>query len=245
MGRADGPTHGKDGNVHMADARLGLLAMVSHLPAMLPVAVGCALAFRIREERRVAVAWSGEGAMARGDAHEGMNFAGVRRLPVVFICDNNQWAYSTPTHLEYAVEHLADRAAAYGFEGVVVDGTDVLAVYREARRAIEKARAGGGPTLIESVTLRMEGHAVHDDAFYVPKELFERWAERDPIERMRSWLRSNADMTDEDEEQIAAQVKKLLNESLQRAEESPQPDPATLTDGVYATPEDLDTPHHK
>ena len=111
MGRADGPTRGSDGNVHMADERLGLLAMVSHLPAMLPVAVGCALAFRIREEQRVAVAWSGEGAMARGDAHEGMNFAGVRKLPVVFICDNNQWAYSTPTHLEYAVEHLADRAA--------------------------------------------------------------------------------------------------------------------------------------
>ena len=204
MGRADGPTHGRDGNVHMADSRLGLLAMVSHLPAMLPVAVGCALAFRIREEQRVAVAWSGEGAMARGDAHEGMNFAGVRRLPVVFICDNNQWAYSTPTHLEYAVEHLADRANAYGFDGVVVDGTDVLAVYREAKRAIEKARAGGGPTLIECQTLRMEGHAVHDDAFYVPKELFERWAERDPIERFRTWLRTNADLTDDEEEQIGA-----------------------------------------
>ena len=174
-----------------------------------------------------------------------MNFAGVRRLPVVFICDNNQWAYSTPTHLEYAVEHLADRANAYGFEGVVVDGTDILAVYREAKRAIDKARAGGGPTLIECQTLRMEGHAVHDDAFYVPKELFERWAERDPIERFRTWLRSNADLRDEDEEQIGAYVKKLLNDSLQKAEESPQPDPATLSDGVYATPEDLDTPHHK
>ena len=110
------------------------------------------------------MAWCGEGAAARGDAHEGMNLAGVRRLPVVFVIDNNQWAYSTPAHLGYAVEHLADRAAGYGFEGVVVDGTDVLAVYREARRAIEKAREGGGPTLIESVTLRMEGHAVHDDA---------------------------------------------------------------------------------
>jgi pyruvate dehydrogenase E1 component alpha subunit len=245
MGRQDGPAHGRDGNVHMADQRLGLLAMVSHLPAMLPVAVGCALAFRIREERRVAVAWSGEGAMARGDAHEGMNFAGVRRLPVVFICDNNQWAYSTPTHLEYAVEHLADRAAAYGFEGVVVDGTDVLAVYREAKRAIEKARDGGGPTLIECQTLRMEGHAVHDDAFYVPKELFERWAERDPIEQYRTWLRANVDMTDSEEDELTTYVKKLLNDSLQRAEESPQPDPASLTEGVYATPEDLDTPHHK
>jgi pyruvate dehydrogenase E1 component alpha subunit len=245
MGRGDGPTKGRDGNVHMADARLGLLAMVSHLPAMLPVAVGCALAFRIREEPRVAVAWSGEGAMARGDAHEGMNFAGVRKLPVVFICDNNQWAYSTPTHLEYSVEHLADRAQAYGFDGVVVDGTDVLAVYREAKYAIEKARAGGGPTLIECQTLRMEGHAVHDDAFYVPKELFERWAERDPIERYRAWLRDQVDMSDGEEEEISAYVKKLLNDALQRAEESPLPDPETLLDGVFATPEDLDTPHHK
>jgi pyruvate dehydrogenase E1 component alpha subunit len=245
MGRADGPTKGKDGNVHMADQRLGLLAMVSHLPAMLPVAVGCALAFRIREEKRVAIAWSGEGAMGRGDAHEGMNFAGVRKLPVVFICDNNQWAYSTPTHLGYAVEHLADRAQAYGFDGVVVDGTDVLAVYRETKAAVEKAREGGGPTLIECQTLRMEGHAVHDDAFYVPKELFERWAERDPIERFRSWLRDNVDMSDDEEGEMTVAVKKLLGDSLQRADESPQPDPATLLDGVYATPEDLDTPHHK
>ena len=245
MGRVDGPTKGRDGNVHMADARLGLIAMVSHLPATLPVAVGCALAFRIREEKRVAVAWFGEGASARGDTHEGMNFAGVRQLPVVFICDNNQWAYSTPTHLEYAVEHLADRAQAYGFEGVVVDGTDVLAVYREAKRAMEKAREGGGPTLIECLTLRMEGHAVHDDAFYVPKELFERWAESDPIERYRLWLHEHADFTEAEEDEIKVHVKKLLNDALEKAEASPLPDPATLLEGVYATPEDLDTPHHK
>src|SRR5437899_5544952 len=235
MGRSDGPTRGKDGNVHMADQRLGLIAMVSHLPAMLPVAVGAALAFRIREERRVAVTWFGEGASARGDTHEGMNLAGVRRLPVVFICDNNQWAYSTPTYLEYATEHVADRAQAYGFEGVVVDGTDVLAVYREVKRAIEKAREGGGPTMIESMTLRMEGHAVHDDAFYVPKVMFEKWAESDPLERYRTWLRENAAMTDGEEDEISTGVKKLLNDALTRAEESPQPDPGDLLNGVYAT----------
>ena len=245
MGRSGGPTGGKDGNVHMADANLGLIAMVSHLPAMLPVAVGCALAFRIREESRVAVGWFGEGASARGDCHEAMNLAGVRRLPVVFICDNNQWAYSTPAHLEYSVEHLADRAQSYGFDGVVVDGTDVLAVYREAKRAIEKARSGGGPTLIESVTLRMEGHAVHDDASYVPKEMFEEWAKRDPIERYRGWLRSNAEFTDSEENEISTDVKRLLNEAIRLADESPLPDVSTLTQGVYATPEELDTPHHK
>ena len=244
MGRADGPTRGRDGNVHLADSRLGLIAMVSHLPAMLPVATGAALAFRIRDEHRVAVGWFGEGASARGDCHESMNFAGTRRLPVVFVCDNNQWAYSTPTHLEYTVEHIADRAQAYGFEGVVVDGTDVLAVYREARRAIEKAREGGGPTLIECLTLRMEGHAVHDDAFYVPGEMFEEWAKRDPLERFRDWLRDNASMTDAEEEEIASDVKRLLTEALRRAEESPLPEGSTVTDGVYAGPEALLTPHH-
>src|SRR5215211_7644224 len=245
MGRVDGPTRGRDGNVHMADANLGLIAMVSHLPAMLPVAVGCALAFRIREERRVAVGWFGEGASARGDAHEAMTFAGVRKLPVVFVCDNNQWAYSTPTHLEFATEHVADRAQAYGFEGVVLDGNDVLAVYRETKRAIEAARSGGGPTLLECLTLRMEGHAVHDDAFYVPKDLFEEWAKVDPIERFRTWLLENADLSEEEEDEIQASVKKLLNDALHRAEESPLPDPASVTEGVFATPEELDTPHHK
>jgi pyruvate dehydrogenase E1 component alpha subunit len=245
MGRVDGPTKGRDGNVHIGDTRLGMIAMVSHLPAMLPVAVGCALAFRIREERRVAVGWFGEGSSARGDCHEAMNLAGVRQLPVVFICDNNQWAYSTPTYLEYPTAHVADRAEAYGFEGIVVDGCDVLAVYREAKRAIEKAREGGGPTLIECLTLRMEGHAVHDDAFYVPKDMFEEWAKNDPLERFRNWLRDNANLTGEEEDDIAAEVKKLLTDAIKRAEESPLPDPATLTEGVYASPEDLDTPHLK
>ena len=174
-----------------------------------------------------------------------MNLAGVRKLPVVFICDNNQWAYSTPTHLEFPTEHVADRAQAYGFDGVVVDGTDVLAVYREARRAIEKARDGGGPTLVECVTQRMEGHAVHDDAFYVPKWMLEEWARADPIERFRNWLRENVDFSEEEESDIQGDVKRLLNEALRRAEESPLPDPSELTQGVYASPEDLDTPHHK
>jgi TPP-dependent pyruvate/acetoin dehydrogenase alpha subunit len=245
MGRVDGPARGRDGNVHMADERLGLIAMVSHLPAMLPVAVGCALAFRIREEHRVSVGWFGEGASARGDVHECMTLAGTRKLPVVFVCDNNQWAYSTPTHLEYASEHVADRAPTYGFEGVVVDGTDVLAVYREARRAIDKARGGGGPTLLECQTLRMEGHAVHDDAFYVPKSMFEQWAQSDPVERFRTWLREHADMSDEEESAVSSEVKRELNEALKRAEESPHPDPHGLTSGVYAEAEELDTPHHK
>ena len=234
LGRVDGPSRGRDGNVHFADLDLGQIAIVSHLPAMLPVIVGCGLAFRIREEERVAVGWFGEGASARGDCHEAMNFAGVHRLPVVFVCDNNQWAYSTPTHLEYACEQLADRAAAYGFDGVTVDGTDILAVYREARRAIELARAGGGPTLIESVTLRMEGHAVHDDAFYVPRQMLSAWVERDPIRSYQDWLADNVAFTEAEDQDLQAQVKALLGDALGRAEASPLPDAESLTAGVYA-----------
>jgi len=195
MGRADGPTQGRDGNVHMADSRLGLLAMVSHLPAMLPVAVGCALAFRIREEKRVAVGWFGEGASARGDTHEAMNLAGVRKLPVVFVCDNNQWAYSTPTYLEYATEHVADRAEAYGFEGVVVDGNDVLAVYRAVSEAAERARRGEGPTLLEFKTFRMRGHEEASGVAYVPPALFEEWGKRDPVVRFEQLLLSRGVLT--------------------------------------------------
>jgi pyruvate dehydrogenase E1 component alpha subunit len=245
MGRAGGPCRGRDGNVHLGDLRLGTIAMVSHLPAMLPVAVGCALAFRIRTERRVAVGWFGEGSSARGDAHEAMNFAGVRRLPVVFVCDNNQFAYSTPSRLEYPVEHVADRASAYGFEGIVVDGTDVVAVYREARRAIEKARDGGGPTLIESVTMRMEGHGVHDDAAYVPRELLEEWARRDPLDRYRAWLRVNVGFDGDEEAAMRDEVKRILADALRRAEESSLPSPDELLDGVYADPEELDAPHFR
>ena len=144
LGRSDGPTRGRDGNVHLGDMDIGTLTMVSHLPAMLPVAVGCALAFKIRSEPRVALGWLGDGGSARGDAHEAMNLAGVRRLPVVFVLDNNGFAYSTPAHLEYGVAHLAERAAAYGFAGRIVDGTDVVAVYRAAHEAIERARAAAG-----------------------------------------------------------------------------------------------------
>ena len=234
LGRVDGPSRGRDGNVHFAELERGQITIVSHLPAMLPVVVGCALAFRIRGEHRVAVGWFGEGASARGDCHEAMNLAAVRRLPVVFICDNNQWAYSTPTHLEYATEQLADRARAYGFEGITIDGTDVLAVYREARRAIEKARAGDGPTLIESMTLRMEGHAVHDDAGYVPQQMLSAWAERDPIRRYKAWLEDNADFSEAEDDDLHAEVKALLSEAVRKAEASPLPDPASVSDDVYA-----------
>ncbi len=245
MGRADGPTQGKDGNVHLADARLGLIAMVSHLPAMLPVAVGCALAFRIRgEQDRCAFAWSGEGATARGDFHEGVNLAAVRNLPCVFIIDNNQWAYSTPNDLSYNTQRAAERANGYGIPGITVDGTDVLEVFEAIKAARERAVSGQGPSVVECLTLRMEGHAVHDDAFYVPKEKFDEYAEKDPVERFRTWLMQNVAFSEDEDEAIRTSVKRLLTEALEKAEASPMPDPATATEGLFASPEELDNPHH-
>jgi pyruvate dehydrogenase E1 component alpha subunit len=234
MGRDGGATRGRDSNLRSQDLEKGLIAGVSHLPGILPAALGVALSFRITGQPRVAVGWFGDGASARGDVHECMNFAAVRRLPMVFVCDNNQYAYSTPTNLNYACEHLADRAACYGFDGVVVDGTDVLAVYREARAAFEYARAGGGPTMLELVTLRMDGHAIHDDASYVPPELHTAWQASDPVARFDAWLRAHASLTDDEAAALAADVRADVEKATRLADESPWPDPATVTDGVFA-----------
>ncbi len=234
MGRDGGATRGRDSNLRSQDLDRGLIAGVSHLPGILPTITGIALAFRIRSEARVAVGWFGDGSSARGDVHECMNLAAVRRLPIVFIVDNNQFAYSTPADLNYACAHLADRAASYGFEGSVVDGTDVLAVHAAASAAIEKARAGGGPTLLELVTLRMDGHAIHDDASYVPRDLLAAWEQSDPIARCERWLRGEGGIADEEIDAVAQEVARVVDEAVALADASPWPDPATVTDGVYA-----------
>jgi TPP-dependent pyruvate/acetoin dehydrogenase alpha subunit len=182
----------------------------------------------------VAIGWCGDGAAARGDMHEAMNLAGVRNLPIVYIIDNNQYAYSTPNRLSFACEHLADRGPAYGFEGIVVDGTDVLTVVREGQRAIERAREGGGPTLLELVTLRMEGHAVHDDAGYVPRELLADFAAKDPLDRFRAWLEEVEEVGDAELAALDADVTAWIDAGVAEAEASPLPDPATQLSGVYA-----------
>src|SRR5438445_7633365 len=180
MGLASGITRGRDGNVHFGDRRVGCVGMVSMLPDMMVVATGMAMAFKLRDERRCALTWLGDGATSRGDFHEAMNWAGVQQLPVIFVLENNQYAYSTPLHLQFAVDPV-ERAPAYGFPGVTVDGNDVEAVFAATLEARERAVAGGGPTLIEAVTMRMHGHAAHDDMRYVPPEQLERWREHDPI----------------------------------------------------------------
>jgi pyruvate dehydrogenase E1 component alpha subunit len=182
MGREAGITSGRDGNVHFGDPRTGCVGMVSMLPDMMLVAAGMAMAFKLRREARCALTWFGDGSTSRGDFHEAMNWAGVQHLPVIFILENNQFAYSTPIKQQFAVNPV-ERAAGYGFPGVSVDGNDAEAVFEATRVARERAISGGGPTLIEAVTMRMHGHGAHDDMKYVPKALVEEWRQKDPIDR--------------------------------------------------------------
>jgi TPP-dependent pyruvate/acetoin dehydrogenase alpha subunit len=233
MGRARGVTGGKDGNVHFGDRELGCVGMVSMLPDMAQVANGMALAFRMRGEPRVAMTFFGEGSTANGQWHEAMNFAAIHRLPIVFILENNQFAYSTPNDLEFAIDPIT-HAAGYGFPGVNVDGNDVEEVFDAANAAVERARAGEGPTLVECQTMRMHGHGAHDDMSYVPDGMLEEWERRDPIERYAERLVAEHDFTEGEVEEIRARVGAQIAECAERALESPMPDPAIATEGVFA-----------
>jgi TPP-dependent pyruvate/acetoin dehydrogenase alpha subunit len=229
MGREGGVTGGKDANMHFADRQLGCVQMVSMLPDMALVACGLAIAFQMRREPRVAMTWFGDGATANGQWHEAMNVAGIRKLPLVFVLENNQWAYSTPNELEFAVDPV-ERAAAYGFPGEKVDGNDVEAVFHAAAAACERAREGGGPTLIEAETMRMHGHGAHDDMRYVPKEMLEEWEARDPVRRYEERLAGDG----VDVESIRCSVSEELDRATEWALGQPMPDPGVATGGVFA-----------
>jgi pyruvate dehydrogenase E1 component alpha subunit len=228
MGRDTGITRGRDGNVHFGDFKLGCVGMVSMLPDMMLVATGMAMAFKIRGERRCAMTWFGDGSTSRGDFHEAMNWAGVQKLPVVFVLENNQYAYSTPLDKQFAVDPV-ERAAAYGFVGVTVDGNDVEAMFEATRAARERALEGGVPTLIEAITMRMHGHAAHDDMKYVPKEQVEEWRKRDPIDRQETRLRELG----VDVDAVRAEVKSEIDAAAEEALAAPMPDPASAADGVF------------
>jgi len=233
MGRAGGVTGGKEGNMHFGDPRLGCVGMVSMLPDMALVATGIALAFKMRSEPRIAMTYFGEGSTANGQWHEAMNFAGVHELPVVFVLENNKFAYSTPNELEFAVDPI-ERAASYGLPGIAVDGNDVEAVFHAAREAAERARAGAGPSLIGCDTMRMHGHGAHDDMSYVPKELLSEWERRDPIERYARRLVNQHGFAEHEVERIREDVQRYVDECVETALASPMPDPETATDGVFA-----------
>jgi TPP-dependent pyruvate/acetoin dehydrogenase alpha subunit len=233
MGRSGGVTGGKDGNMHFGDPALGCVGMVSMLPDMAQVACGLALAFKLRGEPRVAMTFFGEGSTANGQWHEAMNFAGVHQLPAVFLLENNKFAYSTPQELEFAVDPI-ERAAGYGFPGVSVDGNDVEAVFEAAREAADRAREGGGPTLIECHTMRMHGHGAHDDMSYVPEEMFREWAERDPIKRYEGRLAADHGFSAEELGAIRSEVEREVAEAAEKALASPMPEPELATEGVFA-----------
>jgi TPP-dependent pyruvate/acetoin dehydrogenase alpha subunit len=229
MGRASGVTGGRDGNVHFGDPALGCVPMVSMLPDMMCVATGMAMAFKLRGEARVALTFFGDGSTSRGDFHEAMNWAGVQRLPVVFVLENNQYAYSTPLEKQFAVDPV-ERARVYGFPGVTVDGNDAEAVFEAVRIARERALAGEGPTLIEAVTMRMHGHAAHDDMRYVPPEQLAAWAERDPIERQERRVAALG----LDVAALRADVEAEVDAAAAEALAAPMPDPADAVRGVFA-----------
>jgi pyruvate dehydrogenase E1 component alpha subunit len=219
--------------MHFGDRRLGCVGMVSMLPDMASVATGLALAFKMRGEPRVAMTYFGEGASANGQCHEALNFAGIHRLPVVFILENNRFAYSTPTELEFAVDPVK-RAENYGFPGVSVDGNDVEAVFEASRIAADRARSGEGPTMIECNTMRMHGHGAHDDMSYVPEELLAEWRDRDPIERYRERLVAEHGFEPAALDALADRVRAEMADAAERALASPMPDPADAEKGVYA-----------
>jgi pyruvate dehydrogenase E1 component alpha subunit len=233
MGRMDGLTRGREGNMHMGDLKLHLVSIVSALAATVPVAAGAALALRYQGKNGVAFSYFGDGATSRGTWHEGVNFATVQKLPVIFICNNNQYAYSTPLNAQMACANVADRGAAYNMPAEIVDGNDALAVHAATQRALAHCRSGAGPYLIECKTFRMTGHSAFDGADYVPKGLFEKWAKLDPICRLQDQMLGEgwADQTALDE--LRASVLREVDEAVAWAEQSPYPDPGTLLDDVY------------
>ena len=235
MGRVDSPTRGRDVNGHgLGDLSLGIVGYVSQIPQSMPVALGCTYAFQYRGEDGVALTYFGDGASSEGGCHETLNLASVLQSAIVFILENNQYAYSTPTRHQYAIANLVERAAAYGMPGVAVDGNDILAVHEATCRAVERARGGKGPTLIECKTLRMKGHAVHDNAEYVPAALLEEWKAKDPIRRFRELLRKEGSLAKAQEDELSRRIRRELDEAVLRAKRSPWPHSDTLTDGVYA-----------
>ncbi len=235
LGRANGVSGGRDANLHgMGDLDLNVIGFISHLGHSLPVALGAAMSFIYRDEPRVALTFTGDGSSSAGLFHETLNMAAVWNAPLVIIVENNQYAYSTPLSQQMKSPEIAQRAGAYAIEGVAVDGNDVEAVYAVTHAAIERARTGGGPTLIEAKTMRMLGHAIHDGAEYVPPELLAEWEKRDPVKLFREKLVASgvADAVELDEIGHRAAVEVVA--AIEAAEASPLPEPSSVMYGVYA-----------
>jgi TPP-dependent pyruvate/acetoin dehydrogenase alpha subunit len=235
MARATSPTRGRDLNIHYGWIKDegSMISVISMLGANIPILVGAVMAERLKGRPTVALTWIGDGGASTGAFHEGLNLACVQKAPFVLIVENNKFAYSTPTSRQTANTRFVDRAKAYGCLGASVDGNDVLAMYEVTRRAIERARSGEGPTLIEADTMRMRGHAEHDDMRYVPPELLEEWSRKDPLQRYERYLVSRG-IAQVELDAVVARIDAALADDLAWAEASPFPDPASGLSDVYA-----------
>lgn len=232
--RAASLNHGREQNIHITDLERGFIGTVSPLGTLVSVMNGVVLAARMQKKKTVGMVYIGDGATSTGAFHEAANFAAVQNLPLVIIGEHNGFAYSTPSSKQMRVLNIADRAKAYGMPTEIVDGNDALAVYGAARRAVERARAGGGPTLVEAKTFRLRGHAAHDNQSYVAKELLEQWRRRDPLDNFEKQLLKNNIATAEEIDAVNQRVNALLDEDLAWTESQPPPQPEDALGGVYS-----------
>src|SRR5579883_3324824 len=234
MAKAGSPTHGRDASSHFGDIReKNVVAPISTLGDLIPVLTGVALGARLQGRNIAVITYIGDGGQSTGVTYEGINFAAVQKLGLVLFVENNIWAYSTPNSEQFLCKDLAERAIAYGIPGVIVDGTDANQVYDAAHEACERARRGEGPTYIEAKMMRMKGHAIHDAAQYVPRELVEYWQRRDCIARMEKYLIEKKWLTAQENARLIEDIERVLDEDREFAVNSPMPEPNTAVGGVY------------
>ena len=236
MAKYTSPTKGKDGTSHFGDLEnLHIISPISMLGDLIPVLTGVAMAGRYLGQKIVAMTWIGDGGSSTGVFHEGLNLAASQKAALVVVLENNLWAYSTPVGRQVPLENLADRAKAYGIGSYIVDGNDVVAVYTTAKEAVERARSGGGPILIEAKTFRRRGHAQHDPAEYVPPAQRAYWEKRDPIALYEKFLTEEKILDPKGKKETDEQLTALLEKEREFAENSPMPPPELAGEGVYCT----------
>jgi len=232
-GKAAGYCKGKGGEIHLCSPDYCNIGGRGLIGATIPMAAGAALAFKMRKEPHISMCFFGDGASNEGNFHEGLNIASVFRLPVVYVCTNNQYAMTTRQADHMNIRDIADRAASYGIPGVVVDGNDIIAVYETVGEAVSRARRGEGPTLIEAKTMRMRGHYEGDPEPYRSKDEIEEWKKKDPLDRFTQKLLEDKVLTPGDVEKKRNQFMKEINEAIQFAKEAPFPDASEVTSGVF------------
>jgi pyruvate dehydrogenase E1 component alpha subunit len=234
FGKETGYCRGKGGSMHIADVKAGNLGANGVVGGGLAIATGAALACKLRKNGSIVLCFFGDGASNQGVFHESLNMASVWDLPVVYLCENNQYAISTPVQLAVNIENISQRGAAYNLPGVTVDGNDILAVYEVVSKAVYRARKGGGPSLIECKTYRWRGHSQRDNQSYRTKAEIEAWKERGPIKRFKAVLMAEDILSEDDFQNMMAQVEEEADEAIRFAQDSPYPEEEELHTGVYA-----------